>query len=990
MVGGPKGEEANPCSASFSAQFATLLDKWTSVAGLDDDQKDGGGGASRSRPGSSLSTSLLRTDAIDLSDEHSLGKATRQLKELVMRSDVSEKTLEDAIAERNRCLTKRIQTLQDELLMRKKLIATMEECQTIQRQACELQKRVDDAFNIFVSQQAKSAATTMATGGGGCSSLSAGTGTGAGVPFPFREYPVVRSSHPLLVKLEKAHQDLAVAYDRQSELCTQLSSCLRRAKGTDAALYPASKDVHQLVASVKEQQQRSDELLCMLTDATSQVSELLVSQTLKLAACTASFIQHIQQTVDARFSRIRLEHQSLLDELLFLETMQQALPEKEALLAAYEQQMSSIDKIEEESMVLGFRLKVAKSEAAKRPLRAEVESKQAEKRAKMLDDAFLALKSRLFQLSHTLPELSTLRGLNPLLGTCAEALPVLLFERDYKVDGDVSSKVLHARLLSAKEEKVADVEDDETNKQKKKKDVDVHVALKKFALAPGGSVDHASASEDWSMLRHLANLYVQVRHPHIIELQAVAVDLASANAFLQFPYFPAGDMRRLVDSTTSIASATTLTTTSEKTIKLLRSIAQALQFLHDAGLVHRDVKPDNVLLKEDGTAVLADLDIARITDDKQITPTATIGVTVAKGELVGTREYFAPELKQALMSTGNIPYSPSSDMYAFGVLCSELLTGKRVYTEKELPLLTRSASSASDSKPTDRKVLTEIQSSFLQRLLCADPSRRMTAAQALEHDYLRGSLVCMVCLDAVSTTDALLCAERHSGAMAATSEPHALCRDCFESLVVSESSKDLGEMKKHQGRIKCPKCTNYYSASTIATTVGSLAFAAYQRVQTQLEAARVTSELEAKFRRELEQALKMEEKARRVHLGRLVIVNDILNLCCPRCKAVFVDFSGCFALTCSQCNCGFCAWCLTDCGDNAHPHVRSCNDNVMPGRNVYGDLELWKRTNSLRRRARVMQYLTGTVRDRDVARSILRECARELRDVNIDIKEFDL
>ena len=43
------------------------------------------------------------------------------------------------------------------------------------------------------------------------------------------------------------------------------------------------------------------------------------------------------------------------------------------------------------------------------------------------------------------------------------------------------------------------------------------------------------------------------------------------------------------------------------------------------------------------------------------------------------------------------------------------------------------------------------------------------------------------------------------------------------------------------------------------------------------------------------------------------IQDEILNLACPRCKTVFVDFDACFALKCRQCLCAFCAWCLQDC-----------------------------------------------------------------------------
>jgi hypothetical protein len=59
-----------------------------------------------------------------------------------------------------------------------------------------------------------------------------------------------------------------------------------------------------------------------------------------------------------------------------------------------------------------------------------------------------------------------------------------------------------------------------------------------------------------------------------------------------------------------------------------------------------------------------------------------------------------------------------------------------------------------------------------------------------------------------------------------------------------------------------------------------------------------------------------------VQQHRLLIAENILTLRCPRvtCRTAIVDFDGCFALTCSTCGCAFCAWCLKDCGADAHPH----------------------------------------------------------------------
>jgi hypothetical protein len=81
----------------------------------------------------------------------------------------------------------------------------------------------------------------------------------------------------------------------------------------------------------------------------------------------------------------------------------------------------------------------------------------------------------------------------------------------------------------------------------------------------------------------------------------------------------------------------------------------------------------------------------------------------------------------------------------------------------------------------------------------------------------------------------------------------------------------------------------------------------------------------------------MSAKEREVEQERRHI-EDMLNLKCPRCEMVFVDFRNCAALTCGQAGCGaaFCAWCQEDCGADAHGHVANCPAKP-PGADVYYD-----------------------------------------------------
>ncbi len=105
---------------------------------------------------------------------------------------------------------------------------------------------------------------------------------------------------------------------------------------------------------------------------------------------------------------------------------------------------------------------------------------------------------------------------------------------------------------------------------------------------------------------------------------------------------------------------------------LLEQIASALQYAHDAGIIHRDIKASNILLRSPHYAYLADFGLAKALEGAQ-------GLTQT-GSLLGTPEYMAPEL-----SLG--PATPSSDIYALGIVLYQMVTG-RVPFSAETPIAT--------------------------------------------------------------------------------------------------------------------------------------------------------------------------------------------------------------------------------------------------------------------------------------------------------------
>ena len=184
--------------------------------------------------------------------------------------------------------------------------------------------------------------------------------------------------------------------------------------------------------------------------------------------------------------------------------------------------------------------------------------------------------------------------------------------------------------------------------------VNRYVALK--VLSPYFTRDPQFANR----FRHEATLVAQLQHPHILPV----FDFGESDgyAYLAMPFIDAGTL------------ANTLTGRPipfDVVERVIRQVADALDYAHAKGIVHRDIKPANVLLDERGNCLLADFGIARITEGAtRLTTTGTI---------MGTPEYMSPE--QASGETAG----PASDIYSLGIVLYEMVTG-RVPFRADTPL----------------------------------------------------------------------------------------------------------------------------------------------------------------------------------------------------------------------------------------------------------------------------------------------------------------
>ncbi len=209
----------------------------------------------------------------------------------------------------------------------------------------------------------------------------------------------------------------------------------------------------------------------------------------------------------------------------------------------------------------------------------------------------------------------------------------------------------------------------------------------------------ATGGEDAGRVRDEARLLARLSHPGLVPVYDAGTDEGGR---------PWVVMELVVGETLADAIARGALP-PERTAEIGRVLADALAYVHGQGLVHRDVKPANVLLGRDGRVRLTDFGIARLVDAARVTAT---------GLTVGTASYLSPE-----QVTG-AEVGPPSDVYSLGLVLLECLTGRREYpgsaVEVALARLTR--------PPRVPPHLPQGWTGLLEAMTAREPAPRPTAA----------------------------------------------------------------------------------------------------------------------------------------------------------------------------------------------------------------------------------------------------------------------
>lgn len=213
--------------------------------------------------------------------------------------------------------------------------------------------------------------------------------------------------------------------------------------------------------------------------------------------------------------------------------------------------------------------------------------------------------------------------------------------------------------------------------------------------------------------RREARAIARLEHLHILPVHAYGEE--DGIAYLVMRYLPAGTLADRIRQNGRLPL--------EETARLLNQIASALDHAHANGVLHRDVKPGNVLIDRDGNAYLTDFGIARIVE-------GTLDLT---GDAVlGTPQYMSPE-----QCRGAKDLTPATDQYSLGVVLYEMVTGRTPF-QAETPLAVIHMQMMGAALPPPRSLrpeLPEAAEAAILKALDRDPERRYPSCLALAQAF---------------------------------------------------------------------------------------------------------------------------------------------------------------------------------------------------------------------------------------------------------------
>lgn len=530
------------------------------------------------------------------------------------------------------------------------------------------------------------------------------------------------------------------------------------------------------------------------------------------------------------------------------------------------------------------------------------------------------------------------------------------------------------------------------------------LAVKKLVVS--GSVTMRDVAKNLSREVHILS---QFRHPNIIKLAGYCSK--PEEICLLFELGVNGDLKEALKNDVKARFLTL-----DFRLKIAIGVARALNYLHchnpNQPVFHRDVKSANIVLMADYTPRLIDCGLAKYEMVANEVAMVDLSYSTTGDRVFGTPGYTCQTYQQFGV------YDTKAEIFSLGIVLLELFTGivtdpgKRIFLHNEYEtkkgLKQEITMDSRCSFYGDQRHLAEAQRRYLElcgrsivthglrvadmvtvvreltellrstsgnsyehaerenrklrRAFEGEQRTRLRSRQRLEEEAKRNRRKCLVCYDPeVDVSTGLECK---------SNAKHFLCQTCIESMVESQVSD------QNKANITCCICipgTNYPDKD-IARMVSDGVWTKLSKLKENL----IRADEQRNFESWKADYIRQHGAGASVQADRLAIhfkhiTEDILNIHCQNenCGAVIYDFDGCFAVECQLCGHNFCGWCLTDCVEDAHPHVMHCPLNTLHRGSYCGTIEEFNQVHTARRKKEVEKYIQLQVPNGD--QQLLRE-----------------
>lgn len=302
------------------------------------------------------------------------------------------------------------------------------------------------------------------------------------------------------------------------------------------------------------------------------------------------------------------------------------------------------------------------------------------------------------------------------------------------------------------------------------------VAIKVFDAAIGGTA--AEMEEYRERFSREARSIARLRHPHIVDVYRTG-QVDNIN-YIAMMFIDGRDLRHILKE----HNANNTRMKSSEILRIITDVASALDYAHVNGVIHRDVKPSNIMVMEDGHAILTDFGLALSV------PEGTIGNTF------GSVHYIAPE--QAVSSAQAVP---QSDIYSLGVVLYEMLTGKVPFDDPSIMSVALKHINDQPVPPADLNPdLAPGVSSVVLRVLEKDPYHRYhTASEMVQALEAAIGITDEDEMTRVLASEKPILGEAYAGlpAVMADSKPSSLPRDVPQPIISdSDHSKTISQSRR--------------------------------------------------------------------------------------------------------------------------------------------------------------------------------------------------